>query len=594
MRQSMNKIFRWWRDGPTDIESGPGGEAVSAAPVVSIYDRYGLPAVLNYPTTSLGQLLDQSARRFPDAPAMIYRQSRWTYRDLEQQVNRLAAGMAKLGVRKGDRVLMTLPNCPEFVLAFFAVFKLGAVLVNAGPLMGPDDMAKLIEMTEPRLVVGLDLQGPVLTEAAKGRGDIHWLWVSLKDYQKLITRLGYRVKLWQAGQTAADRERQTTLDDLVAHAPARPPSVAPAPQDLAVLQPTGGTTGTLKVAQLTHANLLANCTQLSAWVSQRTGQERVLGVLPMFHVYGLSTCLTSTLFGAGAIIPQTRFRVDLVLEAIVAHRPTVLPLVPAIIEALCHELEKQPRPDVLSALANCTVTSGAAPLADSTAHRFEELTGLRIIQGYGLTEASPVTHVNPPDEPRDGSIGICLPDTHARIVDINDHTRDMPAGEAGELWICGPQIMQGYLDCPEDNQLVLSTDDQGRRWLHTGDIARVDEEGYTFILDRQKDMIIRGGLKVYPRKVEKALNRHPRVEDAAVVGKADQKYTEKVVAHIVLADGPAPDQAALISELQTLCREHLAPYEVPQEFEFTDVLPRSGLGKLLKYQLREPKHQEDA
>ncbi len=551
---------------------------------------------LHYPTTSLGRVLDQTADRFGDAPAIVYGESRWTYGELLRDVNRLAAGLARMGVGKGDRVMMTLPNCPEFVTSFMAVQKLGAIVVNAGPLMGADDLRSLCAMTRPRMLIGLDLQAPMLTRidaiesltAAVLHDDrqLTRLWVSLKDYQKIWKRLGYRARLWQTRQSNGRNGHDRSIEELMAEAPSRPPTVAPDPDQTAVLQPTGGTTGSLKVAQLSHRNLLANATQISSCVHIQAGQDRILAVLPMFHVYGLTTCLITSLFHGAAMVPLTRVIIAQILDAIATNRPTVIPLAPAIIEPICDALDRNPRPDVIEAVQSAVVTSGAAPLTVETSQRFERLTGTRIAQGYGLTEAAPVTHANPTTDPRPGSIGLPLADTAVRIVDTDDPTRDAEPDAAGELWISGPQVMSGYFENASESQRVLKTDATGRTWLRTGDVVRVDDDGYFHVLDRCKDMINCGGLKVYPGKVECVLKQHPKVVDAAVIGRPDAVKTEIVVAIVVLEPNTVDDDA-LRDDLRTHCRRHLAFYEVPRRVKVVESLPRTSLGKLQKYRLRD-------
>ncbi len=588
MKATRHFVLRPWsrfrRDGvPGRIDGSANGAGVSSTPS-DPYTKYKLPRTLNYPTTTLGCLLRQTAKRYPDLPAVGYGELAWTYRDLLERVNRLAAGMADMGVGHGDRVVLTLPNCPEFIAGFLAIQRLGAVVVNAGPLMGVDDLRRLFAMTHPKLVMALDLQAPQLETAAEGCDGLNWLWASLKDYQPVWTRLGYRVKLWQARQHLGDRSRHTHLDALLESAPPMPPTAMSDPDDVAVLQPTGGTTGSLKVARLTHRNVLANATQLSVWASLQAGQERVLGILPMFHVYGLSMGLVMPVFTASQMVPMTRFRVRHLIETLEQHRPTLIPLVPAILEATCDLLQIEDQPDAVAVMRRGTVMSGAAPLNASTSQRFEDLTGVKIVQGYGLTEASPVTHANPLQAPRVGSIGLPLPDTHVRVMSVQGDAQEVKPGDVGELLISGPQVFQGYLDSPEETRRALSVDENGRRWLHTGDVVRVDEDGYYYVMDRKKHMINRGGLKVYPRKVEVVLAEHDKVADVAVVGRPDRKHTETVVA-VVVPEGAVKDEAALAEDLRVLCRERLAPYEVPSVIEFATELPRSALGKLLKHRI---------
>ena len=659
MIRPLNSIRRWWGHAPDaaapanshaprlpadDGGAAPNGGGAPARPVDSPWlpqlDKAGIPRTLVYPTMTLGRIVDQAADRFGDATAVVYGATRWTYRDLLAQVNRTAGGLASLGIRRGDRVLFTLPNCPEMIACFLAVQKLGAVVVNAGPLMGADDLSSVMTMTAPRAAIGLDLHAPVLHRAGAGSAVEHWVWVSLQAYQPVLKRLGYQYKLWH-GRNGGDRSQHLNLDDLIANAPARPPTVEPDPAKVAVLQATGGTTGTLKLAQLTHRSLIANATQISTWMGSRQGQDRFFSVLPMFHVYGLTTCMIAPLYMAAEMAVMTRFNAPDALEIIRRERPTVLPLVPAMCAGLCDEIEKQEKKDGRKAPPMDYVRlciTGAAPMPPAAMDRFFKLTGTPIIEGYGLTEASPVTHVNLLGKPRPGSIGLPMPDTRVRVVEVaedgttaagNGHAngnghkngngngsasgklKDVKPGEAGEMLIAGPQVMLGYFSNPQQTAQVLHTDEHGVTWLHTGDIVRIDEEGFTYVLDRKKDMIIRGGLKIFPQKVENVLRRHPRVTDVAVVGRADAVRTETVVAVVVVTER-APvgsekgstqhdreefremDRKNLSIELKALCREHLAPYEVPSQFEFVKELPRSALGKLLKRELRKAPVEDPA
>jgi long-chain acyl-CoA synthetase len=574
-------LEHWWR---SSNGRRPSHEHPEQHPWLTQLDKAGMPSTLTYPSTTLGRLLDQTADRFGRATAMIYGDKKWTYGELLSQVNRMAGGLAGLGVRRHDRVLLTLPNCPEFVVAFFAIQKLGAVVVNAGPLMGADDLEKMISMTTPRVTVALDLQSPLLLRACHDSTVQHSVWVSLQLYQTVLKRVGYQFKLWQRASTNGDRMQHTTLADLLAQAPARPPTIEPAPTEIAVLQPTGGTTGTLKLVQLSHQNLLSNATQICVWMGSRLGQERHLGVLPMFHVYGLTTGLIGAVCSGASIVLATRFQPRETIELIRRHRPTLLLLVPAICHAISDALERDDAPSRLDGVKLCV--SGAAPMPQDIAQRFTRLTGVPVIEGYGLTEAGPVTHVNLPGKPRAGSIGLPLPDTRVRVVDLEQGQRDVPGGEAGEMLIAGPQVMSGYFANPTETRRVLTTDDRGTVWLHTGDIVRCDEDGFFYVLDRKKDMIIRSGLKVYPAKVETVLRMHEKVADAAVIGRPDPTHTEIVVAYIVRKN-PEESADGLTNELRALCRQHLAAYEVPGAFEFLEQIPRSGLGKVLKNVLRE-------
>jgi long-chain acyl-CoA synthetase len=603
MSITIGSMFKWWKEGRsngdwTSAAAGngkltlpsslsPPWESENAGPAeppwLAALDHAGYPRHLTYPSTTLGRILDQTADRFGGATAIIYNHKKWTYRELAAEANRMAGGLARLGVRRNERVVMTLPNCPEFIISFFAIQKLGAVVVNAGPLLGADDLRSLIAMTSPRVVIGLDLRAPLLAGAGRGSTVEHWVWVSLQSYQSMLRRLGYQWELWQRQEAAGNTGQHLTLAQLLADAPAKPPTLEPSPDATAVLQPTGGTTGSLKLAQLTHRSLLANAMQILIWMKSPIGQERVLSALPMFHVFGLSSAMIYPVFAGATMILMTRFTAAEAIELIEHERPTLFPLVPAICDAISDALERRETPAVLRGLRLCI--SGAAPLGRETGQRFERLTGAGIIEGYGLTEASPVTHANPPGGQRYGSIGIPMPDTECRVVELDDPSRDVSPGQPGELLVSGPQLMIGYFANPDESHRVLTIDENGRAWLHTADVVRVDEQGYFHVLDRNKDLIIHSGLKIYPSRVEHVLLTCPGISDAAVVGQADAVHTELVVAFVVSKD-IEQDREALALTLRALCREHLAPYEVPARFEFMQQIPRSPLGKVLRKDLR--------
>lgn len=605
-------IFRWWREdhphdhnghslhpipGQGEAHGGIGRPTAVHSPLPQVWLRHldaaGIPRTLIFPTTTLGQLFDQTATRFAGATALVYEQSTWTYRELRQQVNRTAAGLVRLGVRRGDRVLMTLPTCPEFIFCFFACQKLGAVVINAGPLMGADDLRSVMAMTATRLVIGIDLQAHMLLRLSINSAVEHFVWVTLQSYQPVLKRIGYQFKLWHERNHDAQQPdhppTQISFHHLLEHAGRRCPRIRVDADHTALLQPTGGTTGTLKLVQLSHKALIANAAQTAAWARAQQGQDRFLMVLPLFHVYGLSICLLGAIYAAGQMLMQTRFSPAGTLELIRRHRPTVMPIVPAMCEAICSALSSkkstEPLVGKLHGFEDVRLCiSGAAPLQRSTAERIEQLTGVQVVEGYGLTEAAPVTHVNPPGAVRFNSVGVPLSNTHCRIVSLTDGVSDVAPGEAGELLVSGPQVMSGYFSNPEQTEIALQPDTDGRLWLHTGDVMRMDEDGYFFVCDRKKDMIIRSGLKVYPLKVEKALKGHPKVADVGVVGMPDPVHSEIVTAFIVLQEGV--DTHGVVNELRRHCRQHLAPYEVPSIFEFLPQLPRTGLGKLRRDLLR--------
>ena len=508
-------------------------DEATARPWIENYP-IGVPAKLHYPSMSVGQAVDQAADRFPNNPAIRFDRARFTYAELKADVDRFAAALHQLDVHKGDRVLIALPNCPEYVITFFAALKLGAVVVQAGPLLGEDELLYLGQKTSPQVVVTLDLLGGRMEKLGDCPFVQQLIFVSLRQHLSPAKQVGYWFKERSGGYTPGDGSKRKVHEyaELMAKAPAYPPSAGILPEeDLAVLQPTGGTTGKLKAAKLTHQNLLANATQIRVWSGLQEGQETVLGVLPLFHSYAMTTCLVAPVLGAANVVLQPRFIPEDVLDVIRQEKPTVFPMVPGIAVALNKLVAESKSFEPVPPIRLCI--SGAAKLHKQVKLEFESWSGGRLIEGYGLSEASPVTHANPADgRDRTGSIGLPLPDTEARIVDPKDGQQDMPVNEVGELIIRGPQIMQGYLAEVEQTAIALRDG-----WLCTGDLARMDEDGYFYVVDRKKDLIITNGFNVYPVRVEEALYNHPAVQDVAVIGRPDEERGEIVVARVVKRDG---------------------------------------------------------
>jgi long-chain acyl-CoA synthetase len=565
----------------TNGEGAPDAEPQAPWPWAKQYPRH-VPTALRYPRMSVGHLLDQAAARYGHLDAIGFDRARITYDELKAQADRFAAGLAQLGVSPGDRIAIALPNCPEYVVAFFATLRLGAVVVQAGPLLGPAELAVLSAKTSPKVVIALDLLGDRIGAVANSSFVQHVITVSLSPHLSRTDQLGYWFKLRGSKYTGGNGEssKVTRYEQLLAEAPAYPPAARVEPdRDLAVLQPTGGTTGGLKVAKLTHANLLANACQVATWTGMVEGQETVLAVLPLFHAYAMTSCMIAPIYGKSTMILQPRFEAGAVLDAIRTHRPTIFPLVPAIAVALTQKVEADAKAEPLPPIRLCV--SGAAPLTLKVKEAFEAWSGARIIEGYGLSEASPVTHVNPTDgRDKVGSIGVPLPDTEARVVnpDGEGNIEPLAPGVIGELIIRGPQIMKGYLSDPEATADMIRDG-----WLWTGDLATMDDDGFFTIVDRRKDLIITAGFNVYPGQVEKTLCKHDGVAECAVVGEPDEEKGEVVKAFVVRAgDSDVSDDA-----LREHCREHLAPYEAPRTIEFVDELPRSYLGKVLKYRMRQ-------
>jgi len=548
---------------------------------VQHYDA-GTPATLSYPEVPLFRLLEESARRFPNRPAVVLAgpnfSSTLTYRQVDNLANRFANALIASGVRPGDRIALQLPNLPQFVFCFYGALKAGAAVVPVNPLYTVRELATILKNAEPRAVVTLSRLAPRVGEALAQDSGATVIVTEPYDYVPPLWRWIARIRMHGSRGEAS----WLRLSALLKRAASRPPDVTVEPGQLAVLQYTGGTTGIPKGAMLTHRNLVANCTQMRHWLRDlREGEERFLAVAPFFHVYGLTVALnTPVAIGASVVCPlMAQFDARLVAEVIARYRPTIFPGAPAVYLAI-NQL-KDVRRYNLSSIKVCV--SGSASLPREVQAEFERLTGATVVEGYGLTEASPGTHTNPVHGPRKpGSIGLPLPDTDAKIVDQDTGVAEVPPGEPGELVVRGPQVMQGYWRAPEETAATLRDG-----WLHTGDVARMDEDGYFYIVDRQKDLVIVGGLKVYPREIEECLHEHPKVKDAAVVGVPHRVRGELVVAHVVLKDGASGDPRQVRRELLEFLRARLASYKVPRRLRIVDALPKSAVGKVLRREIRD-------
>ena len=555
----------------------------------------GVPRHLTYPEIPLHSMLAVTARRFPDVPALVFGGAvgqrcldrAITYRQLERLSARAAAGLQRLGVRKGDRVALVLPNCPQFVYSFYGALRAGAVAVPTNPLYTVPELRRQLADSGATVVIVMSKLYPAVAEAADGTDVRHILVTNVKEHFPLALRVLFTfARERQEGHRVDIRRdpRALWLRDLV-RPDARPRPVRVEPADLAVLQYTGGTTGVPKGAMLTHRALVANAHQCRAW--QRTireGDDRVVAIMPFFHVYGLTVVMSLAVMAGITMVLIPRPDLHHIFLAIEKHRPRHFPGAPRIY-ALLNGSPDLVRYD-LSSIE--TFGSGSAPLPVEVMRRFEELTGGKMMEGYGLTEAAPVTHMNPRERARKpGSVGLPLPDVETKIVDIETGTREVEPGDPGELCVRGPNLMDGYWQRPDETALVLRDG-----WLHTGDIVRMDEDGYFFVVDRIKEMIIVSGFKVYPREVDEVLYAHPAVQEAAAAGVPHPSKGEVVKAFVVLKPGAkAPAQ-----ELIAHCRASLAPYKVPVAVAFRDELPKTIVGKVLRRRLVEedPGVGEDA
>jgi len=555
---------------------GGGGVSFGARPWTKFYPD-GVPESLSYPEESLALPLLRQAQAPPARSAMIYFNRHVSYRQLLDEVQRVAGALRALGVRKGDRVAVMLPNTPQCVVAYYAVLWLGATVVMVNPLYTPRELEIQLKDSGATHIIALDVVYPRIVQAQAAASLQHVILTSLNEYMPAPLRWLFPLVARRRGLSANVPKNADIIrwPKLLHHEPLPEPAPVDPKEDVAVLQYTGGTTGTPKGAMLTHFNLYANCVQIEAWLNRMRGREvRVLAALPFFHVYGLTTVLNYAVFGGGTMILVPRFEVNDVLKLIQRHKPHIFPGAPTMYVAIINH------PGVakldLSSIEACV--SGAAPLPVEVQTKFEELTGGRLVEGYGLTEASPVTHANPLwGYRKTGSIGVPWPDTDCRIVDP-ETGEDVPPGHPGELLVRGPQVMKGYWNKPEETAAVLKDG-----WLHTGDIATMDEDGFFYIVDRKKDVIIASGFNIYPREVEEVLYAHPAVKEAAVIGVPDPYRGETVKAFVVLKEG----QHATADELIRHCRQHLAAYKVPREIEFRSELPKTLVGKVLRRVLRE-------
>ncbi|MBF9070103.1 AMP-binding protein [Streptacidiphilus fuscans] len=556
----------------------------------------GVPHKLNIPNVSVSGLLDEAAARHGRRTALVFFGKRTSYRALQRAVARFAAGLAALGVARGDRVALVMPNCPQYVVAFYGALKLGAVVVPTNPLYTESELAH--QLKDSGAVVAVVHDGVFArVDAVRGRTALrHIVVASLLDALPARSRLALRLPLARSRDLRAKLRtelpqgadqvpfatvagtrvpRQRKGEPQRAQGPVSPRSA------VAVLQYTGGTTGTPKGAMLTHRNLVANAHQVRAWYPQlRAGRETLLACLPMFHVYGMTMCLgVAAAAGARTVLLPT-FEPELVVRTLRRWKPTLFPGVPPMYQALMARAE-QHGPELTRALRSVRYCiSGAMRLEPETVDRFQELTGGHLVEGYGLSEASPVVLANPLNaNARPGTVGVPLPGTEVRIVAEDDPAKQQPFGVAGELVVRGPQVFGGYWHEREDSAAMLHD-----HWLFTGDIAVMSPDGFVTVIDRKRDVIIASGFSIFPSEVEEVLLAHPAVADAAVVGVPDEYRGETVKACVIVRTGSRLTERALIE----YCAARLTGYKVPKIVEFrSDALPRNMLGKVLRRVLRD-------
>lgn len=538
-----------------------------------------VPHDVTFEDMAIPAMLEQAAARWPDRPALFFLNRRMTWSELADHVDRFATALAGLGVTKGTRVAIQLPNVPQTVIAWQAVSRLGGVVVLTNPLYTPREIEEHWKDAGCDVAVVADWVFDQKIRANRAALPArHYVVAGIPDYLRFPLNLLAPLKLRKMKPPMvakiAPEPGVHQFNALIARTPRQPPAVAISLDDLAVLQYTGGTTGTPKAAMLTHRNLSYNVQQTSAWLpGMKPGQEVMLAALPIFHVFGMTVCMNYPIRIGAAIVLATNPRdIPGLIGLIEKHRVTIAPLTPAHFNAI-NQTPGIERRD-LSSVHLCV--SGSAPLSVPVLERFEQLTGGRIIEGFGLSETSPVTHVNPISGTRKvGTIGIPVSSTDARIVDETGAA--VPAGTAGELLIKGPQVMRGYWNRPDETAQALEPDG----WFHTGDLATMDEQGYFTIVGRKKEMIAAGGFKIYPDEVDRVLMSHPAVLEAATIGVPDPKRGETVKSFVVLK----PGQTATAADLEAFCRDNLAAYKVPRLFEFRPELPKSAVLKILRRKL---------
>lgn len=513
---------------------------------------------ITIPEISLPNMLEQTVKKCPDSYAASFYGRKLTYEQLWKAVQSFASNLKKLGVQKGDRVALQLPNCPQYLISYYGILAAGGIVTQLNPMLVEKELEYILKDCQAKIIILIDALYPKIKSIQNQTSIETVMTVSLeKPFVPELPDLTF-------DHVLADKSRFL------------PVKIDPK-NDIAVLQYTGGTTGRSKGAMLTYFNLMANIVQTYEFFKKELdlGKEKCLTVIPLFHVFGMTSCMNFSIFCGNEMILLPKFDLQEVLETIKKEQPTVFPGVPTMYVAITHH----PRVHDYHLDSMKLCNSGSAPMALEVMKEFERKTGAKIVEGYGLSEASPTTHCNPPfAERKAGTVGIGFPQTAYKIVDLRTGTKEMPLGEPGELVIKGPQVMKGYWNQPEETAVTLRNG-----WLYTGDIAKMDAEGYVTIIDRKKDMIIASGYNIYPRDIEEVLYEHPAVQEAVAVGVPDAYRGETVKAVIVLKKGAATSEKELID----YCKQHLSAYKVPKIIEFRNELPKTNIGKVLRRAIRE-------
>ncbi len=564
---------------------------MSERPWFKHYDQAVPRSLEPYPAIPLYGFLEQAARDYPAHTALIFKPahqgfagSAMTYQALNDAVDRMAAALAGLGVKKGDRVAIFMPNSPQFVISYFAILKVGGAVVATNPLYSPREIEHQMNDSGAEIMLVMSNFYTRVKEIQSKTKLKTIVVANIKEYMAPLLKVLFTLaKEKKEGHKPEIAPGDLLFQDLLKkYTAADRPKVEVGPEDMALLQYTGGTTGVPKAAVALHRNLVANSLQIKSWMHDtRQGGEKVLVALPLFHVYGMVAALCYGMASAATLIlvPNPR-DIHNLLCTINQYQPTIFPGVPTMYNAINNA------PDVgkynIRSIRACI--SGSAPLLIETQTRFEQLTGGNLREGFGMSEAPTATHCNPiTGGNRQGSIGLPLPDVDARIISLDDGVTELGPGEVGELVVRGPQVMQGYWNMPTETANVLRTLADGQVWLFTGDIAKMDEDGYFYIVDRKKDMVIAGGYNIYPREIEEVIKEHPKVLDVAAAGIPDPHRGETIKVWIVLK----PGETMTAEEVKQFCQDKLARFKIPTHVEFRAELPKTMVGKVLRRMLVE-------
>ncbi len=536
----------------------------------------GVPKTIDYEKMTLPEAFRRTVKEFPNSPALTFMGKVISYKELGNLVDRFATAMAAMGVKKGSKVATLLPNIPQMVIAYYGAMAAAATLVLHNPLYTDHELQHQLSDSESEYLIALDLLTPRMIALKPKTKLKKIIFCHINDYLPFPKK-----QLFPHVKKTMFKKIDETPDiidfvGLIKKTKPNPPSVKLSFEDLGTLQYTGGTTGVSKGVMLTHGNLSKNVQQIVAWFPTFVkGHETSMGALPFFHSFGMTTVMNLSMYSGYNVILIPRPEPQVLLEATDAYKPSFLPLVPTLFVGMLRH------PDLkkfnLKSVKGCF--SGAAPLALETIREFEAATGSQICEGYGLSETSPVVTINPfGGKTKVGSIGLPVPDTDIKIVDLDTGKKEMKVGEPGEVIIKGPQVTQGYYKKPEETKISIKDG-----WLFTGDIGTMDEQGYFYIVDRKKDMIIAGGYNIYPRDIDEVLYEHPKVAEGCAIGVPDPYRGETVKVFVVLKEG----QTATEEEIIKFCKEKLAAYKVPKLVEFVPTLPKSAVGKILRKELRQ-------